>query len=487
MRSKNYGFTLWELMMTLIISSGMIYAITKIIMNHAQENKVSILTEQTKDFSNAAVKYIKDNYFQIKTSLGSNTLAIIPWTTIVNADFQSLGDSNFNLYKQIPCVILYKDSPTQSNFIPLLFFVNTSTTITYPLNSKGFALQQQEFGSASLAFGASAGQIFAPNGTSSGINGIAYGINKAWSTASGVNLFSLANVNQCGGTNIINKSIVINLSMDSNYVIPTQDQSLQKVVSTSTAQNPNNISTSISFDEEYQNQTGAVSHKYHALVIGQNSVGKKIDIVSGLASGGALSVTGNQNQLNILNAGVVSAKMLNARTTLTPELTSCTTKEVGKKIKGSITQNVSLPVGATISGNLLCSYNSACPGGSTSPCYISEYRKPYRTTIYSCNPNTGACAPYSSNPNCTLSRAYIPPSCTRYSYQYNSGGNCHVLTNQCNAGTNIHTDGCQGSGGRAYVCGGCSTGGDPSDHNACWGQVCTNWGAETLAQYSCIE
>lgn len=106
-------------------------------------------------------------------------------------------------------------------------------------------------------------------------------------------------------------------------------------------------------------------------------------------------------------------------------------------------------------------------------------------TSYQCDPTVGGCAQYQSDPDCTQTQPYQPGSCLGYSYQYNSGGDCHVLTGQCSTGSSFRTDGCQGSGGRPYSCGECSSGGDPGDHNACWNQQCTNLSPPQLAVYAC--
>lgn len=105
---------------------------------------------------------------------------------------------------------------------------------------------------------------------------------------------------------------------------------------------------------------------------------------------------------------------------------------------------------------------------------------------YDCDPTNGACNTYINNKNCTLVRPYVAPVCTSYK-AYANHGNCAqglaVLT--CNVPSSFRTPGCSDSGGRVYQCGGCSTGGDPMDHNACWGQTCTNWTQATLATYQC--
>lgn len=105
---------------------------------------------------------------------------------------------------------------------------------------------------------------------------------------------------------------------------------------------------------------------------------------------------------------------------------------------------------------------------------------------YDCDPTNGACNTYTNNKNCTLVRPYVAPVCTSYQAISNHG-NCaqgfHVI--DCVVPSSFRTPGCQDSGGRVYQCGGCSTGGDPGDHNACWNQICTNWTQPTLATYQC--
>lgn len=77
----------------------------------------------------------------------------------------------------------------------------------------------------------------------------------------------------------------------------------------------------------------------------------------------------------------------------------------------------------------------------------------------------------------TASAKYCPSqSSTCLSYRsYSNHGNCAQGLNviNCDVPSRFKTPGCSDSGGRWYDCGGCSTGGDPMDHNACWGQICT--------------
>lgn len=103
---------------------------------------------------------------------------------------------------------------------------------------------------------------------------------------------------------------------------------------------------------------------------------------------------------------------------------------------------------------------------------------------HDCDPTTGSCDIYKTDSMCQKTREYSPASCNRYSYYTNYGG-CQVGQNSCNVPSNFRTPGCNGSGGRDYVCGTCSTGGDTGDHNGCWGQQCTGWTPVQLASYAC--
>ena len=103
---------------------------------------------------------------------------------------------------------------------------------------------------------------------------------------------------------------------------------------------------------------------------------------------------------------------------------------------------------------------------------------------HDCDPSTGGCNLYQNNPMCQLTRPYITAKCTGYSYQFNYGG-CSVGTSSCNVPSTFNTPGCDGSHGRTYTCGGCSSGGDAGDHNGCWNQKCSNWTPGQLASYAC--
>jgi hypothetical protein len=103
---------------------------------------------------------------------------------------------------------------------------------------------------------------------------------------------------------------------------------------------------------------------------------------------------------------------------------------------------------------------------------------------YKCDPTTGECNQYINDKTCKIIQNYVAPTCTQYSYSTNYG-NCSVGTASCNMPSSFKTPGCNGSGGRVYNCGSCSTGGDFGDHNSCWNQKCTAYTQMTPAIYEC--
>lgn len=108
----------------------------------------------------------------------------------------------------------------------------------------------------------------------------------------------------------------------------------------------------------------------------------------------------------------------------------------------------------------------------------------FTKSTYECNPNDGSCDQYQRNSLCTLTQYYIEPVCKQYTY-FSNYGSCKVGQGSCDVPSTFHTPGCGGSKGRDYECGTCSTGGDPGDHNACWGQTCSKWEPGQPAIYTC--
>ena len=106
------------------------------------------------------------------------------------------------------------------------------------------------------------------------------------------------------------------------------------------------------------------------------------------------------------------------------------------------------------------------------------------TQYYSCDPTNGGCNSYAGNSTCKLTQPYVEGECTQYSYN-SYYGSCIVGTYTCKAKEITHTPGCGGSRGRDYMCGTCTVGGNGSDADGCWNQLCINRKQPQLAQYAC--
>lgn len=106
------------------------------------------------------------------------------------------------------------------------------------------------------------------------------------------------------------------------------------------------------------------------------------------------------------------------------------------------------------------------------------------TQYYTCDPTNGGCSSYQGNPTCKLTQPYVEGECTQYSYNAYYGS-CLVGTYTCSAKEITHTPGCGGTRGRDYVCGTCPVGGNGSDADGCWNQLCLNRKQPQLAQYAC--
>lgn len=486
MYKKKIGFTLLELMIGLFVSAIIIVAITHKLTKSNTENTATTLADQAIGFSDTAANYLTTNYFTISQMMKNNSYSVIQWSMINGGDFNNMGNTLNTVYKQIPCVVLVKETNVAGGFTPYLFFVNTAATEKFPANSAALKNQRKLYGSAASIIGASAGQIMQPQNVVSGMNGVAYGVNKSWSTVnSGV--FTQATVTACGGTDIDNRGLVVNLSYNKKFIVAIDDSSLQKITSTSTSANPNQLTSSVSFAEEYSGAAGALTTKYHALVIGQTSANKNIILASGKASSG-LGVTNNPNQLNLINTGVQAGKIILSNN-LKNQFTSCKSSEIGNTISGQMATTAM----GTVQTMLTCANSNSC---STSPCYISRFT--IRVNSYFCNPNTGSCNPYINNSACTFVRPYQAGGCSTYSYTVAYGcGQTGQAT--CTIGSTYHYPGNCGTSGGYALCDGVRKDGVCVVGNfwcnpACSGTGCAggNWSCsaytdEILAQYDCQQ
>lgn len=482
MSKKIRGFTLLEIMIGLFVSALVTLSITNLLTKTNNEDTATSLAGQTIGFSDTAANYLTTNYFTISKMMKNQSYSVIQWSTINGSDFNDIGNTLNTVYKQIPCVVLVKETNVAGGFTPYLFFVNTSTTKKFPAGSSALKDQRKLYGSAASIIGASAGQIMQPQNVVSGVNGVAYGVNKSWSTVNS-SVFTQATVTACGGTDIDNRGLVINLSYNKKFIIAIDDSSLQKITSTSTSGNPNQLTSSISFAEEYRGSAGALTTKYHALVLDKTSTSKNIIFASGQAGSG-LGVTNNLNQLNVINTGVQAGK-ITLPDNLKNEFTSCKSTEVGNTISGQMATTTM----GIVQTMLTCANSNSC---STSPCYISRFR--IRINSYFCNPNTGSCNPYKNNPACTLVRPYQAAACTSYGYTVSYG--C-TQTGQasCAIGSTYNYPGSCGTNGGYALCDGVTKNGKSAGGSYnCYGAGCAggNWYCsastdEILAQYDCQQ
>lgn len=485
MATKIKGFTLIEVMIGLFVSALIILSITNLLTKSNNENTATTLADQTIGFSDTAANYLTTNYFTISKMMKNQSYSVIQWSTINGSEFNNVGNTLNTVYKQIPCVVLVKETNIAGGFTPYLFFVNTSTTKKFPVGSSALKDQRKLYGSAASIIGASAGQIMQPQNVVSGVNGVAYGVNKSWSTVNS-SVFTQAMVTACGGNDIDNRSLVINLSYNKKFIVAIDDSSLQKITSTSTSANPNQLTSSVSFAEEYSGAAGALTTKYHALVLDKTNTSKNIILASGKAGSG-LGVSNNANQLNVINTGIQAGKII-LPDNLKNEFTSCKSSEIGNTISGQIATTKGI-----VQTMLICANSNSC---STSPCYISRFT--IRINSYFCNPNTGSCNPYINNPACTFVRPYQAGGCTAYSYTVAYG--C-TQTGQatCTIGSTYKYPGNCGTTGGYALCDGvrkdgiCHVG-NWTCNPACSGVGCAggNWKCsaytdEILAQYDCQQ
>lgn len=488
MTKKNRGFTLFEIMIGLFMSAIIIAAISNLLKKTSTDNTATTLANQTTAFSDVASNYLTTNYLTISQMMKNTNSLVIQWATIGDNSFNSIGNTSSTVYKQIPCVVLIKETNVSGGFTPYLFFVNTATTEKFPANSAALKNQRKLYGEAASMIGASAGQIMQPLNILSGMNGVAYGVNRTWNTINS-NIFTPAVITSCGGSDVDNRGVVVNLSFNKKFIPLIDDSSLQKITSSNTDANPNQLTSGVSFAEEYYDPLGTSFIKYHTLVLDKTSSGKNIILASGL-SGGSLGVTGNNNQLNLINTGIQAGKII-IPDSLKNELASCKNTEIGKTIPGQITT----PKMGVVQTMLTCSNSNSC---SASPCYISRFS--IRVNSYYCNPTTGSCNPYQNNSKCTLIRPYQAGGCTSYSYTVLSG--CSNMDHaSCTIGSTYHYPGSCGSNGGYASCDGIVKNGKYFNGQGfvdggynCTGAGCAgdNWSCgaysdEILAQYDCQQ
>lgn len=445
---KNKGFSLIESTMVLVLFGGILLIINKIINDVEDKKSATSQISLIKSNENSALKYINDQYFELNKSL-TTTPTFIEFHKLNNFSESAIkNDWTHGLYKE-PCLILTKEND------------KIKALILMPLqNQVDINVKKMRYLTHS-----SGGNIGVFNNKNSSINVILNGQSVYQTYASSICQYT--DINKSNGTNEL-KGYVVDLSKNADFI---------------------NRITSIS---DNTNNSG-----------GQNE---------------ALQGKGSTNDTTLYSNLYFDAIVKEAQSWSTTNY-SCDGSKIDQAKLVQQCQNFAtanglkyngMPVGAIIGGpnqgNHTCSVQGKAQFSSldtcTTPSVAAEttaynqcinarpnnynFYNDFREINHSPSPSNGVCyANYKAQFSFITSGT---PICTSY-HAISNHGNCNQGFHQidCTVPSTFRTPGCRDSGGRVYQCGGCSTGGDPLDHNACWNQTCTNWYTPTTTDYQTYQ
>ena len=240
----NKGFTLIEVAAALVIMGFIGVGINKVLRDVHQNAINQNQAEQITSIAKTALNYIQINYVSIYKQSATGPI-YITWTTLSSAGYTPAGATN-SLRGETPCVLVVQNNKKLTS---LLYFVKTSSS------AKVHETEQSRI--VARKVGAAGAVLF--DGTSVG------GTFNTWQFHD----VGLLNPAACGGSTVQVNSIVVNLSLMSDFNPNTEsDNTVRRIQDTATAlgdkENYNTISTDISL----HHLAGAgTAESYHKLVL----------------------------------------------------------------------------------------------------------------------------------------------------------------------------------------------------------------------------
>ncbi len=355
------GVSLFEFILVIAI----VGVITTIIMNQVNEyfkkEKSQQYGHQSIILAKAFSRYITDHYKQYYDSSKINTQHI-KYKELSDANYLPIGMKNQkNIYGYTPCISIIHDNDLNS-IQAVMFFTTSESNIKITFRDGADAM---------MAAGIAAGVIDTDKKQ-------VYGSGRAWKidNSNGNDYDSYFKTGGCDYSQIPANSLVINLSLLSDYILQQHNESqidtdkyLYRIPDDNyncpVGKDCNRNTMKADIIMNSQGSDGIV--KYHSINFGYGSA---IDT-------GPILTSGNNNddiskrQAKALSNEVVLAGGGFAANTLRPMLyknqyESCSLVELGTIVKEeSSTDNPIL-----IRNQLLCSYSPVCPSNTNYYCYL---------------------------------------------------------------------------------------------------------------------
>lgn len=443
---KITGYSAIELLFALFIVIGLILMTHGIFRVIAKDHKNNQIADQIKIFEKAAIMYLTDNYRDIMLQIRNNQIGVIvpAISTDILPGFLYQWDGNGQrisylhngvlptlITGQIPCLYISKEKGTEmkldSNIKAYLIFGNRGAKLK-PLSYKDAMAVANTVG-----------------GTAGVVQNTVTGMQIKGLNFNGIFDPNLDLLKQCGfsyanNENIIpNNSIIIDLTLDNNFFqqlvsinntnndkkIPPQNPALQKSGSNDSA----GMRTNLYLDNVISEARTEISYYCDT---SQASIYRSAD--------GICQDFANKNGYSVVSG---SSYWYSSVKTGERICTGTAKANFTRIISNYTCDGVNLP-----DPN---SYNNA----SSQTGFINA---------------TWSAATLNGN-KCIATD--VVSLCGQYTSTMNTAGDCHWKSISCTPGTTMHTDGCQGGHGRPYLCGTCSTGPDPFDHDGCWSQYCS--------------
>ena len=354
------GFTVIELMGVLVILSFIILFTHNMINLHDKTREINQLADQARNFSQIAIRYIRDNYRSVITQTKSQSNIVIPYTQLLDYIPQWLLIKTHN--DQTPCIYITQEIHDQIR--AYLLFGNVK------LSSK--PLDLLSISKVSNTLGGNSGALI--KGEDSYI--LSGGIENELSLPIDVvNLIT----NKCGFTKMSENTLVIDLSKDIYLFAPINTKFSQLVLDPSLKKNESDdntlttMQTNLYLDAMVKDPTvlgESEQHIYRSLDFGKSVINRqRIELKANASSG---SIT--KSQLILSNAGMQAGYItLNSHEVVAGS--SCDVSELGKMVQ-------QLANSVITTSQLQCTYNPtfcAANGYCYLPIKSASFTYTYRT------------------------------------------------------------------------------------------------------------
>lgn len=112
MKRNEHGFTLIELLASLAIGAAMLLGLTAMVDTSIKDVKAQQAAAYQAQVTDAAAKYISENYGALATAANTTVTTAIPMSTLVASGFLPNGFQATNAYGQTPCLLFRADTRT---------------------------------------------------------------------------------------------------------------------------------------------------------------------------------------------------------------------------------------------------------------------------------------------------------------------------------------------------------------------------------------